>query len=161
MAIPHRDLAGAELHEPKGIETAPANSVYFADGIGSGTWEPISDTVLNLNEYSLTSTMTDISAANGRVYFHVPVKSELVELSAILDGAITTADSILSVYIGGVLFADSLVVPYATSAPGQDSILSFSTPSTITAGTVIEIRSNGASDTTVRAFIQLRLRAKS
>ena len=34
----HRDLTGAELHEPKGIEIAPQHTVYESDGAGSGNW---------------------------------------------------------------------------------------------------------------------------
>lgn len=35
---PHATLAGADLHEPKGIASATAKSTYVADGAGSGTW---------------------------------------------------------------------------------------------------------------------------
>lgn len=35
----HKDLTGTDLHEPKGIETAQANQIYVADGLGSGAWE--------------------------------------------------------------------------------------------------------------------------
>lgn len=34
----HKDLTGADLHEPKGVDTAAAGQVYVADGLGSGTW---------------------------------------------------------------------------------------------------------------------------
>lgn len=38
----HSSLTGSELHEPKGADTASANTVYFADGSGSGSWSSIS-----------------------------------------------------------------------------------------------------------------------
>lgn len=38
MTTPHASLTGADLHEPKGIETAAANTVYVCNGSGSGTW---------------------------------------------------------------------------------------------------------------------------
>lgn len=38
MPIQHSLLSGADLHEPKGIETANPNTVYVADGSGSGSW---------------------------------------------------------------------------------------------------------------------------
>ena len=44
----HRNLTGADLHEPKGIETAAAGEVYVADGSGSGTWMDPQDVVGNL-----------------------------------------------------------------------------------------------------------------
>jgi microcystin-dependent protein len=34
----HKDLAGIDLHEPKGIEDATSGQYYAADGTGSGTW---------------------------------------------------------------------------------------------------------------------------
>jgi len=35
----HRNLTGAALHEPKGAATAAANTVYTANGSGSGSWQ--------------------------------------------------------------------------------------------------------------------------
>lgn len=34
----HSTLTGAELHEPKGVSLASANTVYVANGSGSGSW---------------------------------------------------------------------------------------------------------------------------
>ena len=39
--VSHASLTGSQLHEPKGIETAPLGSVYVANGSGSGTWNDI------------------------------------------------------------------------------------------------------------------------
>jgi len=36
--VAHSTLTGADLHEPKGISTAGVNTVYVANGAGSGTW---------------------------------------------------------------------------------------------------------------------------
>ncbi len=36
--VAHAALTGAELHEPKGADGASANTVYIADGAGSGDW---------------------------------------------------------------------------------------------------------------------------
>ena len=40
MAL-HKDLTGADLHEPKGVETAASGQIYVADGSGSGSWSDI------------------------------------------------------------------------------------------------------------------------
>jgi len=40
--IAHKNLTGADLHEPKGVAAAPANCVYISNGAGSGVWSPIS-----------------------------------------------------------------------------------------------------------------------
>jgi len=36
--VEHRDLDGADLHEPKDVATAASDTVYAADGAGSGNW---------------------------------------------------------------------------------------------------------------------------
>jgi hypothetical protein len=37
--VSHAALTGSNLHEPKGAAEASANTVYRADGAGSGSWE--------------------------------------------------------------------------------------------------------------------------
>jgi hypothetical protein len=37
----HADLTGAELHEPKGVSGATVDTVYKADGAGSGAWAKV------------------------------------------------------------------------------------------------------------------------
>ena len=39
--VAHSTLSGADLHEPKGVSSAAAGSVYIANGGGSGTWGSI------------------------------------------------------------------------------------------------------------------------
>lgn len=36
----HRDITGADLHEPKGVAGASEGEFYRADGEGSGSWTP-------------------------------------------------------------------------------------------------------------------------
>lgn len=157
----HRDLTGNEIHEPKGIGTASSGDVYVADGAGSGAWDSRYSGILALNQYWLSDRLDDISAANDHAFFRVPTKSELISVSAILDGGITTADDVLSIYINGVLFADSLIVPFTGSTAGTVATMNTTTSNTISPNSVIEVRSNGASDTSQRAFITLGLRAKA
>jgi hypothetical protein len=38
MAIEHDSIPNAELHEPKGADTATIGQIYVADGAGSGNW---------------------------------------------------------------------------------------------------------------------------
>lgn len=39
MPIEHKNITNENLHEPKDVNSAAANSTYVADGVGSGTWE--------------------------------------------------------------------------------------------------------------------------
>ena len=43
--VAHSTLSGADLHEPKGIGTAVNNTVYVANGSGSGAWLSASSTL--------------------------------------------------------------------------------------------------------------------
>lgn len=158
MAL-HKDLTGAELHEPKGADSATAGTVYVADGSGSGDWTPVYDGVHILNQYWVSGEIPDISTANSHAYIYVPVNSEMFELSAILSGPITTANDVLSIYVNGVLFTDTLTVNYSGSTAGSLSHVSITTANSIAAGSVVEIRSNGASDTVASASVTLGLRA--
>ena len=157
----HKDLTGAELHEPKGADSATAGSVYVADGAGSGSWLARYSDIIALNQYWLTEDMADISAPNNHVYFYVPVQSEIVSLAAILDGTIAGANAIMSIYINGVLFAETLTMPFAGSTSGTLAATSFTTANTIPPGSVIEVRSDGGSTNTVKASVTIGLRAKA
>ena len=51
MTVNHKDLTGVSLHESKGVAAASANTVYVANGSGSGTWEKVDkDAVKNNSE---------------------------------------------------------------------------------------------------------------
>ena len=52
--ISHASLAGSELHEPKGIATAPLGTVYVANGSGSGNWS-------NVGSSSFTGMIADFT----------------------------------------------------------------------------------------------------
>jgi hypothetical protein len=41
MTTPHSSLTGLDLHEPKGADSASANQVYVANGLGGGTWQKL------------------------------------------------------------------------------------------------------------------------
>lgn len=40
MAVEHKNISDPNIHEPKGVSSAVAKTVYVADGLGSGVWEP-------------------------------------------------------------------------------------------------------------------------
>lgn len=46
MTIEHVAITDPNIHEPKGVAIAGANTVYHADGSGSGTWRKTSSTDL-------------------------------------------------------------------------------------------------------------------
>jgi hypothetical protein len=162
MAL-HKDLTGSDLHEPKGVASASAGQVYVANGSGSGVWTSKNGDILNANYFTLQGYMADIGnagAPSGSVYFYIPQKCELVSFTSILSAAITTTNAVLSVYINGVLFADTLTVPFSGSAAGQKDTKTVTTSNTIAAGSVVEVRSDGGPANSVVAHINLFLRNK-
>jgi len=58
--IQHNALTDPKIHEPKGVATALANSVYVADGAGSGDWTEITE-----NNINLIHTASDLPTASG------------------------------------------------------------------------------------------------
>jgi hypothetical protein len=159
MAIEHADLTGDQLHEPKGADAAADGTVYVADGAGSGAWEDLLAGIINQNLYTMEQRFDDLSAA-GSIYFNVPYNSELNKLNVILYGTVD-ADTVVTVYINGVLFADSLTIVAAGSSAGQVKTLSVTTPHTIPANSVVTITSDGAATASVRGEVQLELEAKA
>ncbi len=160
MAL-HKDLTGAELHEPKGAATAASGSVYIANGSGSGAWVGRLSGIFNLNLYRMSGLINDVSTPNARAFIYVPVASQMTELAAILEGPLTVADSVLSIYVNGVLFADSLTLVQTGSSAGQLHRTNINTANSVAGGSVVEIRSNGASDSVAAANVHLGLRALS
>lgn len=154
----HKDLTGAELHEPKGVETATSGQVYVANGSGSGAWTDKNSDNLLFNEYQLQNRIDDISTASS-TWFYIPRKSQMTRLAVILHGAITAANSVLTIYINGVLFTDSLTVTQAGSTAGSKYTLSIVTSHSIPANSTVEVRSDGGSTTTAIATVSLELEA--
>jgi hypothetical protein len=159
MAVEHKNLTGDQLHEPKGAETAAAGSVYVADGAGSGTWSDPVESINNINLFSMEQRFDDLGTA-GSIIFNVPYKSELKAVNILLYGAIDV-DTAITVYINGVLFADSLIIAAAGTTAGQKKTLAVTTPHSIPAGSIVSITSDGASTVVTKAEVQLELEATS
>lgn len=158
MAL-HKDLTGAELHEPKGADSAAANTVYVFNGSGSGTAKKIGPDSLDLtslsnpNDFYLTATLADISTS-GFTAIAVPEACQIISIIGILEGPITTADATISFHRVGV---DSLGTPEVISFSGSAKGTFFNFIATnnrdLTPGQFIQISSDGASDGAQRLFL--------
>lgn len=110
MAIEHKNITNADLHEPKDVSSAVTGTVYVADGAGSGDWTPqasIPSTIIGVE--SISDFPTAVSsvitlAANTRYQINKAIDvgdarfvfssgSEIVGVSASLSSITTTTVS--------------------------------------------------------------------
>jgi hypothetical protein len=151
----HRNLTGDSLHEPKGVETATLDQVYAADGAGSGTWKARLAGILNLNKFMLNGIIPDVSTTGSTFFAVVPYKGSLTNVTGILSGAITTANSTLTIYKNNVSQTPTVAVPFSGSGPGVVTSTAISPAITFNAGDTVEVRSNGASDAVASLNVNL------
>lgn len=154
MAVQHKDIVDAERHEPKGASTATIDQVYAANGAGSGSWRelPWSDTVV----------MDDVSAPSFEI-IPLPFNCTVQTITFTLHGAITAADSTISVTRGGDgLSLGTQVISQAGSTEGTTFTLTTSSNNTITASThkYLKIATDGASSTTARMSITVKAKVR-
>ena len=57
LKVQHSELTGALCHEPKGADTAAANTVYIANGSGSGSFQQVPLSIINFTK----TTVADIT----------------------------------------------------------------------------------------------------
>lgn len=144
MAIEHVDIPDGERHEPKGAAAATIDQVYVSDGAASGAWRtlPFQDTVV----------MADVSAPSFEI---IPIPTDCIidTIVFVLHGAITVADSTMTVTRGGdAASLGTKVIAFTASAEGTTFIMTPSGNNTLTAAThkYLKIATDGVSTTTAR-----------
>ena len=158
MAL-HRDLTGADLHEPKGADSAAANTVYIFNGSGSGSPQKIGVDSLNLagmgnpNDFYLSTTLDDISSP-GFTALAVSESCQIISIVGVLEGPITTADATVSFSRVGVgSLGAPIIIPFSGSAKGTFFIFTATNNRDLVPGQFIQITSDGASDGAQRLFL--------
>lgn len=74
MTIEHKNIQEAGLHEPKGVSLAAANTVYVADGLGSGAWTGVSapdKTVLVKSEDDMPEAVGGVAELEPNVTYEI------------------------------------------------------------------------------------------
>lgn len=103
----------------------------------------------DLVRYHITAYMDDISTA-GQVYVVAPEAGNIREIYSVIDGAIGTANAVLTSKIGGTAVTNgAITVAYSGSAAGDVDSCFPTAANYVTAGQAIEIETNGASTNTV------------
>lgn len=145
----HKNLTGADLHEPKGVETATSGQAYIANGSGSGAWSSPLSTLVSPNVFYLNGTIDDVSTA-GKSFFRVlPVKAILSKVQGVLSGTLTVANDVLTVYKNGVAQTPTITVAYTGSGAGIVTTQLISPTITFLLGDTVELRTAGGSTGTV------------
>jgi hypothetical protein len=141
LSISHKNILNADLHEPKGVNSAGNNTVYVANGTGSGVWEQAP------YQYQIQASLTDVSSA-GSTYSVAPIAGVITSIHTVLHGTISTANSALTFFINGVpITSSAITVAFSGSAAG---VINSSTPSalnTLAVGDLITATTDGASST--------------
>lgn len=147
----HKDLTGADLHEPKGAESASQYTVYSADGAGSGAWSKIGvnhiDTaaVKDLNKYKLFTSFTNVSTAD-QILVPITVASTLVTVTFTLNGPITAANATVNLVKNSASTIGSQVIAFSGSGEGTTFTFTAVTNSTFAPGDYLKI-TNAAGST--------------
>lgn len=157
----HSTLTGADLHEPKGVSSASAGTVYISNGSGSGSWLLISDnsinlaSIKNLNRQFLTIDFPDIGTAGSR-YLTFPKACRVEKIGVVLQGATATADTLLTFRNDAGTSMGTINLSFPLSAGAVSTVTPVSN-NTFTADQKMQIDTDGGTSTTPGAVITLEL----
>lgn len=174
----HVDLTDPNLHEPKGAAAASANTVYIADGAGSGAWDKVATAQLDYADvlasiqtdvddgdleltgvFFMTVVLNDVSAASDIL---VPVIDDctLVSASLVLGGAITVANaSVTFTNSAAASMGGAVTITQAGSAEGTTFSFTASGNNVFTGPTWFKIATDGGSTDTQPLYITLKFSA--
>lgn len=152
MTIQHKDAPDGKRHEPKGASTAASGTVYVSDGAGSGNWTNQLATIKNRNLVTLCGTFSDISTA-ASIFIPNPIAGVISKIYVSLDAGITTANSLVTAELNGVLVSGSTVTVTAGSAAGATFSSTPSGSNAVAAGQAIEIITDGGSTGSAPAHV--------
>lgn len=111
----------------------------------------------SLKKVYLTLDITNISSA-AVVYLPSPVAGTISKITTIINGAIATANAILTGRIGSTAITGGAVtIPFSSSAAGQVNSATPTALNTVAVGNNINFTANNASTNTVRATIVVEI----
>lgn len=157
----HASMAGADLHEPKGVAAATANKVYVSDGAGSGSWLKLPalglDTVTNfsINRQNVTFRIAALSTS-GNNFFVIPYICTVNKIWTVIQGTTNTAQTILTCKNNAGSSMGTITVANGAVAGTVGSLVPVSN-NTFTAGQTLNIASNGGSGAAVEAMVLIDL----
>lgn len=155
----HSELTGADLHEPKGASSASQNTIYVADGNGSGNWillttNSLGNSFHNQNTIFLSGQVPDLSTNGSSYLVPVPVNMVINSFTYTLANAITTAEGALIVTNPGVGNAATIGIAFAGTTEGTTGTVTISTNNVVAAGSYIKVvAATGSTGTCKVSFV--------
>lgn len=150
----HATLTGAELHEPKGAESASVNTTYWSNGAGSGTWRKVTasdvdaTSIFNVNKDYITVQLADVSTASA-VLVPISRACTLSKVTSVINGTIASADSVITVSKSGGTTIGTFTIAASGSVEGTIDEFTPTINNTLVAGNWVKIATDGASSNTV------------
>ena len=151
--VQHASLTGSDIHEPKGANSASSNTLYVANGSGSGTWQQIASgqintaSIKNLNQITLNLQLDDLATAQSW-WVVCPLAGVITKIYTVLHKAIATADVVLTPQIAGTNITNgAITIATSSSAAGDVDVATPTGARTVTAGQAIEIAGDGGTNT--------------
>ncbi len=151
--VQHSTMTTSDLHEPKGADSAAADTVYVFDGAGSGTAQKIAaeqidtSSIKNSNLTPLEFNIDEINNAKSH-FVVIPYACDIVKIWTALDQAIAGSDVVLTAKIATVAITNGVItITQSGSAAGDVDSATPTGANTVTAGQAIEIACNGGTST--------------
>lgn len=159
--VAHKDLTGADLHESKGVASASINTVYVADGSGSGTWKTLEassisgSSVLNINKQFVSFNFPDIGTLGSR-YLAFTRACRIDKVTVVLQGATATTATNLTFRNDAGTSMGVLNIGNAATAGAVGTLVPVSN-NTFTADTKLQVDTDGGTSTNVAVEITLEV----
>lgn len=146
MAVQHKDITEANLHETKGVSVAANNSFLKANG-GVGVWA-FDEDFIDLDIANI-STLTSYNLI-------MPHTGTLIKMFSVIDSAIATANATLQLSIAGVNVTNGLItITQAGSAAGDIDSATPTALNTATQGQLVTVTVGGGATGTTRCHVSI------
>ena len=146
--VQHSSLTGTDLHEPKGVAAATNNSVYVANGSGSGSWQR--------RQHIFLAYLEDVSAVE-TIYVPIPYAGNIIKVQTILEASIGSADSTVTIRNSSGSTMGTITVAHSGSAAGDMVYVEPSSDNTMTDNDYITVSSDGASTNSAKLRVAIVL----
>ena len=174
MAIQHEAITDPKIHEPKGITGAGANTVYVANGNGSGIWRTMAFSLLDttglggfVNDlfqsgnvvapqtYLIHAVIDNISEP-GTIIIPIPESCTFTGAMMVLGNTITSANSIVTFQTASLAsLGAATTITAAGSVTGSSFYFTATTNQNLVGPTFLRVTTDGGSTNAVPLYMTL------